>query len=76
MNNDDLLRQIRATRDEFAEAHGYDVRAMVAFLRELDAAGDRQVVRLAPRPVARPGSAARPNQEPAVQPASSVPGKA
>ncbi len=63
---DDVLREVRATREEFARSHGYDVYAMAATLRRLDEAGDRPVVRLAPR---RPADArpdlGRPN--PALQ---------
>lgn len=46
---DDVLREVRATREAFARSHGYDVYAMAAALRRLDEAGDRLVVRLPPR---------------------------
>lgn len=52
MVEDDVLREVRAAREAYARAHGYDVRAMVADLRARDAAGDRPVVRRPPR---RPG---------------------
>ena len=58
--DDDVLREVRATREAFARTHGYDVRAMVATLRRLNAAGDRQVVRLPARPVV--SAASPPNQ--------------
>jgi hypothetical protein len=54
MIEDDVIREVRAAREAFAAAHGYDIRAMVATLRELDAAGDREVVRFPPRPVTQP----------------------
>jgi hypothetical protein len=53
MIEDDIIREIRATREAFAAAHGYDVRAMVETLRKKDAAAGRQVVQLPPRPVPR-----------------------
>jgi hypothetical protein len=49
MNEDSLLQQVRAARDEYARAHGYDVRRIVADLREWDGAGGWPVVRLTPR---------------------------
>lgn len=51
MVEDDVLRGVRAAREAFAEAHGFDIRAIVATLRELDAAGDWPVARLT-----RPGT--------------------
>ena len=51
MTEDEVVREVRAAREAFAAAHGYDIPAMVAALRELDTADDREVVRLAPRPV-------------------------
>lgn len=49
MELDSVLLEVRATREAFARAHGYDLRAMVAELRALDERGDWPVVRLAPR---------------------------
>jgi len=49
MNEDDVVREVRAAREEIARAHGFDVRRIVAHLQELDRSGDRTVVRLAPR---------------------------
>jgi hypothetical protein len=46
---DDILVEIRATRDAFAQAHGYDAVAMAAALRRLNDVGDWRVVRLPPR---------------------------
>jgi hypothetical protein len=61
MVEDDVLQQVRAAREAYAEAHGFDVRAMVADLRARDAAGDWRVVRLPPR---RPGPAQEPTAAP------------
>ncbi len=36
MNNEDVLIQLRAWRDEFAKSHAYDIHAMAAAMRELD----------------------------------------
>ncbi|MGP0068675.1 MAG: hypothetical protein ACLQGP_34375 [Isosphaeraceae bacterium] len=44
-----MIREVRAARDAYAQSHGYDVRAMVADLRERDDRGDWPVVRLVPR---------------------------
>ena len=49
MNEDSVLQEVRAAREAYARLHGYDVRAMVADLRERDDRGDWPVVRLAPR---------------------------
>jgi hypothetical protein len=54
MNEDSVLQEVRAAREAFARSHGYDVRAMVADLREHDDRGDWPVVRLAPRRPAVP----------------------
>jgi hypothetical protein len=59
MNEDDVLRQVRAAREAYAQSHGFDVRTMVADLRKRDAAGDWPVVRRAPR---RPAVVAPPNK--------------
>jgi hypothetical protein len=49
MTEDDVLRQVRAAREAYARSHNFDIRAMVADLRARDQAGDRPVVRRAPR---------------------------
>jgi hypothetical protein len=49
MTKDSVLQEVRAAREAYARSHGYNVRAMVADLRERDARGDWPVVRLAPR---------------------------
>ncbi len=47
---DDIPREIRATREAFAAAHGYDVYAMGDTLRALDAASGQEVVTRPPQP--------------------------
>ena len=49
MVEDDVLQEVRAAREAYAQSHGYDVRAMVADLRARDSAGDWPVVRRSPR---------------------------
>jgi hypothetical protein len=61
MTEDDVLREVRAAREAYAQAHNFDVRAMVADLRARDDAGDWPVVRRPPR---RPGAVPPPNQPP------------
>jgi hypothetical protein len=39
MNDDDILQEIRATREAFAAAHNYDVRAMAETLKKMDLRG-------------------------------------
>ena len=55
MIEDSVLQEVRTVREAFARSHGYDVRAMVSALRELDAQGDWPVVRLSPRRPITPG---------------------
>jgi hypothetical protein len=57
MIEDDVLREVRAAREEYARLHHFDVRAMVQDLRTRDLYGDWPVVRHAPR---RPQGAAAP----------------
>lgn len=51
MIEDEVIREVRAARDAFAAAHGYDIRAMVAALHEYGKASGREVVSFPPRPV-------------------------
>lgn len=65
MAEDDVLREVRAAREAYAQLHQFDVRAMVQDLRTQDLSGDWPVVRRAPRrprPVAVP--AVPPNPSP------------
>ena len=62
MNEDQVVREVRAVRAAFAAAHGYDIRAMVAALRDVGVASGRTIVRFAPRPVVASKQAAEPNR--------------
>jgi hypothetical protein len=51
MIEDDVIRGVRAAREEYARSHGFNIRAMVADLQARDLAGDWPVVsRLARHP--------------------------
>jgi hypothetical protein len=64
MRGGDILAELRTWRDEFARSHGYDLGAMVAALRELDAAAGARVVRGEPRrPTAMPRGESNPPDE-------------
>lgn len=65
MIEDDVLQEVRAAREAYARAHGYDVRAMVADLHAQDSFGDWPVVRHSPR---RPGQAGERAAEPDLVP--------
>lgn len=54
MIEDDVIRSVRAAREDYARLHGFNVRAMVADLQAHDLAGDWPVVS---RPARRPHSA-------------------
>jgi len=61
MIEDEIVREVRATREAFAASHGYDIRAMVAALHKLGIASGRELVRLAPRPaIPRPNGSQSP----------------
>ncbi len=67
MIEDDVIRGVRAAREEFAQRHGYNIRAMVSDLQAQDDAGDWPVVSHAAR---RPYSTNSPYKPlPAVAPA-------
>jgi len=53
MCEDDVIREVRAAREEYCRQFGYDLRAIVRDLREQERAGDRRVVSLPPRRPAR-----------------------
>lgn len=46
---DEVVQEVRAAREAFAQAHGYDAHAMVATLQRMNEAGDWPVVNLPPR---------------------------
>jgi hypothetical protein len=64
MRGGDILVELRAWRDEFARSHGYDLRAMAAALRDMDAAAGDRLVRGEPRrPTTTPrGKSSPPNK--------------
>jgi hypothetical protein len=49
MRDDDIIQEIRATRDAFAARHNYDVRSMVAELQAQQAASGIPAVTFPPR---------------------------
>src|SRR5687768_17240130 len=51
MIEDEVVLEVRAAREAFAASHGYDIRAMVAALRDVAVASGREVVSLPPRPI-------------------------
>lgn len=58
MSEPNILRELRAFRDETAHRHGYDVRSLVRELAERQSQEDRKVVRLpARRPATEEGVA-------------------
>lgn len=59
MIDDDVIRGVRAAREEYARLHNFNIRAMVADLQSQDAKGDWPVVS---RPARRPYAADMPNQ--------------
>lgn len=59
MNEDEVVKQVRAAREAFAASHDFDIPKMVAALHEVGVASGRELVRFSPRPVI-----VRPNQIP------------
>ncbi len=64
MQSDPIVDEIRRVREELAARFNYDLSAIVEYARQLDAAGDREVIRRPPR---RPVASAKiePQQPPA-----------
>ena len=54
MPSDPIVAEIRQIRELRAARFDFDVRAIVKDAQQRDARGDRQIVRLPPRPVATP----------------------
>jgi hypothetical protein len=70
MIEDDIIREVRSAREEYARSHGFSIRAMIADLAARDAAGDWPVVSLAAQrpqtsgmstPARQPAETATPN---------------
>lgn len=49
MIEDDLMQEVRAAREAYCQQFGYDLAAIMRDLRARERAGNRPVVRLAPR---------------------------
>ena len=49
MTRDAIVDEVRAIRDEIAKAYDYDINAIFAALRQMDATGRGHHVSLAPR---------------------------
>ena len=49
MYEDDVIRELRAIREEYGRQFGYDLAAIVRDLREQQRASGREFVRLPPR---------------------------
>lgn len=49
MCEDDVIRELRAAREEYGRQFGFDLSAIVRDLREQERASGRQFVRLPPR---------------------------
>jgi hypothetical protein len=65
MLEDDLMQEIRAAREAYCQQFGYDLAAIMRHLREREQAGNRPVVRLAPRrPVVIDGEQSEPANAP------------
>jgi hypothetical protein len=54
MIEDDVVREVRAAREEYCRQFGYDLGAIVRDLRERERAGGRRVISLPPRRPAQP----------------------
>jgi hypothetical protein len=54
MIRDAIVDEVRAFRDEIAKEHGYDIGAIFAALRKMEATGQGHHVSLAPRTIANP----------------------
>ena len=54
MRRDPIVEEIRQYRQEYAARFNHDLKSICRDLRERQKKGDRKVVSLPPRPVARP----------------------
>lgn len=59
MSEDDVVRDVRAAREEYCRQFGYDLAAIVRDLSEQERVGGRKVVCLSPRRPARMAPEAR-----------------
>ena len=51
MNHDDVIKEVRTIREQLAEQHDYDVRALFVAAKERQQESERKVVKLMPKPV-------------------------
>jgi hypothetical protein len=63
MSPDPIVAEIRQIREEFASRFNYDTGAILKYLQELDATGDRKVIR---RPRRQPVAIAKSKPRPIV----------
>ncbi len=64
MIDDDVMREVRAAKEAYAQSHNFDLTAIVADLRAKEAAGDRPVVRRPPRRPRQVKAPEKPQDEP------------
>ena len=60
MENDPIIEEIHAIREEIAKRYNYDLDAIVLAMNKASAEGGRQVISLPPRPVSTPPRIRRP----------------
>ncbi len=60
MHRDEIMDELRATRERLAAERNYDVRALSQDAKARERTGNRKVVKLAPRRVATLAAAAKP----------------
>ncbi|HEX4961727.1 MAG TPA: hypothetical protein VF173_12865 [Thermoanaerobaculia bacterium] len=53
MEQDEIIREVRALREDYAARFGFDIRALYRDAKEREEKSKREVVALEPRPVER-----------------------
>jgi hypothetical protein len=53
MEQDEIIREVRALREEYAARFGFDIRALYRDAKKREKNSKREVVSLEPRPVER-----------------------
>lgn len=51
MDHDEIINEVRALREAYAEKFGYDVDALFRDVKERERKGGRKIVSLEPKPV-------------------------
>jgi hypothetical protein len=54
MPQDEIIQEVRQVREAYAERFEFDIRRIYRDAKEHEGSGGREVVRLAPKPVASP----------------------